>query len=64
MWISLFTSFWRKKRSYYSLERLWAEAPHIEVPEMERIPLLTQPEEIDEDEMILGLVSANEEEQV
>lgn len=53
--------FLDERRSYYSLERLWAEAPHVELPEMEGIPLLEEPEEYDEDEMVLGLVSADEE---
>ncbi|MCE2401904.1 ribosome silencing factor [Candidatus Poribacteria bacterium] len=53
--------FLDERRSYYSLERLWAEAPHVKLPEMDRIPLLDEPEEYDEDEMVLGLVSADEE---
>ena len=53
--------FLDERRSYYSLERLWAEAPHVELPEMDGIPLLDEPEEYDEDEMVLGLVSADEE---
>ena len=55
--------FLEERRSYYSLERLWAEAPHVELPDMEGIPLLEIPEEYDEDEMVLGLVSAGGEEQ-
>ena len=55
--------FLNERRSYYSLERLWAEAPHIELPEMDRIPLSEEPEEYDEDEMVLGLVSADGEDQ-
>ncbi len=55
--------FLDESRSYYSLERLWAEAPHVELPEMDGIPLLEEPEEYDEDEMVLGLVSADGEDQ-
>ena len=55
--------FLDERRSYYSLERLWAEAPHIELPEMDGIPLLEEREEYDEDEMVLGLVSADGEDQ-
>jgi len=55
--------FLDERRSYYSLERLWAEAPHVELPEMDGIPLLEEPEEYDEDEMVLGLVSADREDQ-
>ncbi|MDE0084102.1 MAG: ribosome silencing factor [Candidatus Poribacteria bacterium] len=55
--------FLDERRSYYSLERLWAEAPHVELPEMDGIPLLEEPEEYDEDEMVLGLVSADGEDQ-
>lgn len=55
--------FLDERRSYYSLERLWAEAPHVELPEMDGIPLLEEPEEYDEDEMVLGLVSAEGEDQ-
>jgi ribosome-associated protein len=54
--------FLDERRSYYSLERLWAEAPHVELPEIDEIPLLDEPEEYDEDEMVLGLVSPDEEE--
>ena len=53
--------FLEERRSYYSLERLWAEAPHVELPEMDGIPIFDEPEEYDEDEMVLGLVSADEE---
>jgi ribosome-associated protein len=53
--------FLDERRSYYSLERLWAEAPHVELPEIDEIPLLDEPEEYDEDEMVLGLVSADGE---
>ena len=53
--------FLEERRSYYSLERLWAEAPHVELPEMDRIPIFDEPEEYDEDEMVLGLVSADGE---
>ena len=49
--------FLEEKRSYYSLERLWGEAPHVEIPDIDRIPINNQPEEFDEDEMVLGLVS-------
>ena len=55
--------FLDERRSYYSLERLWAEAPHVELPEMDGIPLLEEPEEYDEDEMVLGLVSTDGEDQ-
>lgn len=53
--------FLDERRSYYSLERLWAEAPHVELPELERIPVLDTDEEFDEDEMVLGLITANGE---
>jgi ribosome-associated protein len=53
--------FLEEKRAYYSLERLWAEAPHVELPEMDGIPIFDEPEEYDEDEMVLGLVSADGE---
>ena len=52
--------FLEERRSYYSLERLWAEAPHVELPEMDGIPIFDEPEKYDEDEMVLGLVSADE----
>ncbi len=55
--------FLDERRSYYSLERLWAEAPHVKLPEMDGIPLLEEPKEYDEDEMVLGLVSADGEDQ-
>ena len=53
--------FLDERRSYYSLERLWAEAPHVELPEIEGIPNLETNEVFDEDEMVLGLISANGE---
>ena len=53
--------FLDERRSYYSLERLWAEAPHVEVPETERIPNLDTNEVFDEEEMVLGLITANGE---
>ncbi len=53
--------FLDERRSYYSLERLWAEAPHVELPEMERIPNIDTNEAFDEDEMVLGLITANGE---
>ncbi len=53
--------FLEEKRSYYSLERLWAEAPHVEIPDFDGIPITDQPEEFDEDEMVLGLVSDESE---
>ncbi len=53
--------FLDERRSYYSLERLWAEAPHVELPEMEGIQILETEEVFDEDEMVLGLVTANGE---
>lgn len=49
------------KRSYYNLERLWAEAPQIEIPQMEGRTIIEQPEEYDEDELVLGLVTADGE---
>lgn len=49
--------FLEEKRSYYSLERLWAEAPHVEIPNIDGIPVNDQPEDFDEDEMVLGLVT-------
>ncbi len=51
--------FLDERRSYYSLERLWAEAPHVKLPEMEGIPILNTDEVFDEDEMVLGLVTAD-----
>ena len=51
--------FLDERRSYYSLERLWAEAPHVELPQMEGIPIVDTPEVYDEDEMVLGLIPAN-----
>ncbi|MCY4404228.1 MAG: ribosome silencing factor [Candidatus Poribacteria bacterium] len=48
--------FLNERRSYYNLERLWAEAPHIDLPEMEGIPVMDIQEEYDEDELVLGLV--------
>ena len=53
--------FLEEKRSYYSLERLWAEAPHVEIPNIEGIPIIDEPEDYDEDEMVLGLVSEDSE---
>ena len=53
--------FLDERRSYYSLERLWAEAPHLELPEMEGIPILESDEVFDEDEIVLGLITANSE---
>lgn len=53
--------FLDERRSYYSLERLWGEAPHVELPEIERIPNLDTNEVYDEDEMVLGLMPANGE---
>ena len=53
--------FLDESRSYYSLERLWAEAPHIELPEMDGIHLMNVPEEYDEDELVLGLIPADGE---
>ncbi len=53
-----------ESRSYYNLERLWAEAPHIQLPEMDTLPTIDEPEVYDEDEVVLGLVSAEEGEQV
>lgn len=51
--------FLNERRSYYNLERLWAEAPHIELPEMDGIPVMDIQEEYDEDELVLGLVPAD-----
>ncbi len=53
--------FLEDKRSYYNLERLWAEAPQIEIPEMEGRIIVQQPETYDEDELVLGLVTADGE---
>lgn len=53
--------FLEDKRSYYNLERLWAEAPQVEIPEMEGRIIVQQPEEYDEDELVLGLVTADGE---
>ena len=53
--------FLDEKRSYYNLERLWAEAPKIELPEMEGRPIIEQPEEYDEDELLLGLINVDRE---
>ena len=49
------------KRSYYNLERLWAEAPQIELPDMEGLTIIQQPEEYDDDELVLGLVNTDGE---
>ena len=49
-----------ESRSYYNLERLWAEAPHIQLPEMNTISTIDEPEVHDEDEVVLGLVSAED----
>ncbi len=51
--------FLDESRSYYNLERLWAEAPHIELPEMGDTPVIDIQEEYDEDELVLGLVPAD-----
>ncbi len=53
--------FLDERRSYYSLERLWAEAPHIELPEMDGIPIQDVKEEFDENELVLGLMPADGE---
>ena len=55
--------FLDERRSYYSLERLWAEAPHVELPETDKIPLLDAQQEYDEDELVLGLVPNDQENQ-
>ena len=55
--------FLDERRSYYSLERLWAEAPHVELPEIDEIPLLEAQQEYDEDELVLGLVPNKQENQ-
>lgn len=47
--------FLEERRTYYNLERLWAEAPHVTLPEFEEMPSPEAPE-YDEDELILGLV--------
>lgn len=52
--------FLEERRSYYNLERLWAEAPHVELPEMELLPM-DDTEEFDENEMVLGIVSIDGE---
>jgi len=52
--------FLDETRSYYNLERLWAEAPNIQIPEMDTIPTIDEPQVYDEDEIVLGLVSAEE----
>ncbi|RKU07444.1 ribosome silencing factor [Candidatus Poribacteria bacterium] len=55
--------FLDERRSYYSLERLWAEAPHVELPEIDEIPLLDEQQEYDADELVLGLVPNDRENQ-
>lgn len=55
--------FLDERRSYYSLERLWAEAPHIEIPELERIRTSIDEVEYDEEEIVLGLVNDRNEDQ-
>ena len=55
--------FLDERRSYYSLERLWAEAPHVKLPEIDEIPLLDEQQEYDEDELVLGLVPNDQENQ-
>lgn len=55
--------FLDERRSYYSLERLWAEAPHVELPKIETIPLLDEQQEYDADELVLGLVPNDQENQ-
>ncbi len=46
--------FLEERRAYYNLERLWAEAVRIEMPQGE-LPLPTEPLAYDEDALILGL---------
>lgn len=53
--------FLDERRSYYSLERLWGEAPHVELPKQEGMPITDEQEEYDEDEMVLGLIPADGE---
>ncbi len=55
--------FLDERRSYYSLERLWAEAPHVELSEIDEIPLLDEQQEYDADELVLGLVPNHQENQ-
>ena len=55
--------FLDERRSYYSLERLWAEAPHVDLPEIDEIPLLDEQQEYDADELVLGLVPNDRENQ-
>ena len=51
--------FLDEKRSYYNLERLWSEAPQIELPETEGVKIIDQQEEYDENELVLGLVTSD-----
>jgi len=46
--------FLAERREYYDLERLWAEAERIELPELEA-PMLPDAPEYDENELILGI---------
>ena len=46
--------FRAERREYYNLERLWAEAERIELPELEARTLPDAPE-YDENELILGI---------
>ncbi len=51
--------FLDEKRSYYNLERLWSEAPQIDLPETEGVKIIDQQEEYDENELVLGLVTSD-----
>lgn len=51
-----------EKRSYYNLERLWAEAPNLELPDFEGIITIEKQEDYNEEEVALGLVSAEMDE--
>ncbi len=51
--------FLDEKRSFYNLERLWSEAPQIDLPETEVAKIIDQQEEYDENELILGLVTSD-----
>lgn len=46
--------FLAERRDYYNIERLWAEAERIELPELEARTLPDAPE-YDENELILGI---------
>lgn len=46
--------FLAERREYYNLERLWAEAERLELPELEA-PTFPDTSEYDENELILGI---------